>query len=660
SAIISFEESALVSNIFKMTDIVRHRGPDDEGFAVFGNNPSDIGIYGGDNTPENVYSCGLGFPPKQKHPSEVHGKIALGHRRLSIIDLSAHGHQPMSYKNGRYWIVYNGEIYNHIEIRDELKKRGHCFVSNTDTEVILAAYDEWAEDCLQHFNGMWAFVIYDTKMDFFFASRDRFGVKPLYVWRSENGTTAFASEIKQFTCIPGWKAVANKEAIYDFLINDEADHTEKTFFRDVVQVRGGEMISCKRTDLISSHPSRLTCRWHTLRLSPSNTSLSEASEIFKNLFEDSVRLRLRSDVPVGTGLSGGLDSSSIVCVATKILRERNPNGRTNTFSACSHDKEYDEKEFIEDVLRHTDANPYFIYPEADDIPAYLDEKTWFYDEPFFSTSTFAEWEVFKKVSETPVKVTLDGRGADGLLAGYHMFFPALWSKMALKGQFVKLAGELRSAKIIHGYSYLISSLRLLKNILTYVGGISGETFHPRLLGCLSRDFQKDFNPKPRSGKASVDPEMLSRKLFFETSLPVQLHWSDRDSMAHSIESRAPFLDYRIVEYLSACPENLKIGAGTTKLLLRESMRGILPDRIRNRRDKIGFITPEKKWIQKEKQQIFRKLFNEALEPCFGIIDETNAIRKAEMIFRGKAKFDTFIWKTISLGNWIKKFSIESA
>src|SRR5215467_8585147 len=327
AGLFSFDSRALNGLIRNMIETVRHRGPDDEGFAIFSARDLTPRVSGGPDTPAAVYAARLAYaPPRDTEPMPC-GFAALGHRRLSIVDLGPTGHQPMCTSDRRFWIVYNGEIYNYLELRAELELLGHSFSSQSDTEVILAAYREWAEKCLVRFNGMFAFLLLDRAQQKFFAARDRFGVKPLYYWVSPEGLLAFASEIKQFTNLPGWRARINGQRAYEFLNWSLLDHTEETLFGDVRQLRGGEYIHCSLEDLMAGPPIN---RWYQLEPRSLQKDMKASADEFCTLLTDAVRLRLRADVSVGSCLSGGLDSSSIVCVANHVLRLRGMPSQQNT------------------------------------------------------------------------------------------------------------------------------------------------------------------------------------------------------------------------------------------------------------------------------------------------------------------------------------------
>jgi len=333
------------SQIKRMNDLIRHRGPDDEGYVFFADEKSIC--VGGKDTPSDVFIEPTPYQPIEliqdlKLSLDCH--LAFGHRRLAIVDLSGLGHQPMCDSDRRYWITFNGEIYNHVELRTELEILGYKFISHSDTEVILAAYRQWGENCLSRFNGMWAFAIYDRQEDSIFVSRDRFGVKPLYYWVSPEGALAFASEIKQFTAMNGWRAKINPQRVYDFLAWGLTDHTDETLFDGVYQLAPGCCLTLKvkdYTDAIAEDGRLKTKSWYQLVPQVFSGSFEDASEAFRQHLTDAVALRLRADVPVGSCLSGGLDSSSIVCLMNQLLHKKNASSLQKTFSACADIKRFD-------------------------------------------------------------------------------------------------------------------------------------------------------------------------------------------------------------------------------------------------------------------------------------------------------------------------------
>ncbi len=435
-----------------MTDCIRHRGPDDEGFVFWSRSGDEVILRGGHDTPDAVFIADLPYTPSSRDGHETTFFLGLGHRRLSILDLSPLGHQPMCTQDGRYWIVFNGEVYNYIELRSELEKLGHTFISRTDTEVILAAYAQWGEGCLSRFNGMWAFAIYDCKARTLFLARDRFGVKPLYYWTSPDGFFAFASEIKQFTVLPGWQAKLNGQRTYDYLVFGITDHTEETMFSGVFQLRPGHCVTLAVDDgsVVSPGKSLSTRAWYELRPRPFAGSFDDAAREFRDLFEQSISLRLRADVPVGSCLSGGLDSSSIVCVLNEFLRKQGVQSLQKTFSACSDVDRFDERKWIDLVVGKTGVDAHYVYPALDRLFEESPAITWHQDEPFGSTSIYAQWCVFRLAAQNGVKVMLDGQGADEQLCGYHIYFGPHLASQLKRMRLGELLSDFSSLQRIHG------------------------------------------------------------------------------------------------------------------------------------------------------------------------------------------------------------------
>lgn len=648
-----------------MNNALRHRGPDDEGFVLISDNFALP--LGGVDTPASVYQLEATYAPKADINTSTPADctLTLAHRRLSIVDLSPLGHQPMSYAD-RYWIVYNGEVYNHPELRAELEGAGYQFRSHSDTEVILAAYDYWGEDCLSRFNGMWAFALYDMQKQTLLLARDRFGVKPLYYWISPAGYLAFASEIKAFTVLPDWNPQVNGQRAYDFLVWNLLDHTSETMFSGVFQLRGGQSVLLDvgrkgRESLKSLANQQLpqVSNWYTLKAKPFCGSAADAADQFRDLLEDAVRLRLRADVPVGSCLSGGLDSSSIVCLANRQLRQQNASEKQKTFSACATVKRFDERDFIESVVNQTEVEAHYTYPELEGLFPLLDEITWHQDEPFGSTSIYAQWSVFKLAANDGVKVMLDGQGADEQLAGYHSFFGPLLAGLFRRGCWVELLKEFRTIHNLHGYSYSYLFMRFAASLFPFLrlkaaaligtpAHSTGWLDHERLGAKLMDSYAwlstgNDIN--------SISHDQLSA-----TNLPMLLHWEDRDSMAHSIESRVPFLDYRLVEFVLGLPDQHKLSDGITKRVMREAMRDILPEVVRTRMDKLGFVTPEEVWLKETGTAQFEQFMQQTIDQSAGII-KPEAMTLFHQMVRGERPFNFLIWRIISFGSWLKRFKV---
>jgi asparagine synthase (glutamine-hydrolysing) len=615
SGIISRENQPIAGEeIKRITDLIRHRGPDDEGF-------------------------------------HLEGAIAFGHRRLSILDLSTDGHQPMPYLD-RYVITYNGEVYNYLEIKEELLKKGYRFRSKTDTEVILAAYDQWGQACVERFNGMWAFAIYDRQKNEIFCSRDRFGVKPFY-FSLIGDVFAFGSEIKQFTTLTEWKARLNVPRLLDFFVYGMFDHTEETLFAGVRQLRGGHNL------LYDLHTHRFNIRpWYRVeeRVKPFRGTFGEAKEGFRRLFQDAVRLRLRSDVKVGSCLSGGLDSSSIVCTVNSLLKETGSAEGQETVSSCFAQKQYDEQEYIDEVIAQTGVRPNKVFPKFGELFRDLEEIIWHQDEPFGSTSIFAQWSVFKEARQRNLIVMLDGQGADESLAGYPLYYETLLSSLLAQLRLGRLRAEVAEFQKLPYYSGKSLAVRLLKALLP--ASVLHRIRHQR----SSHELQY-VRPEHRQQEGAFEPTYFSsiRRLSIDqltfSHLPMLLHYEDRDSMAHSIESRVPFLDYRLVEFILGLPDDFKINAGRTKYVLREAMAGTIPDKIKDRRDKMAFVTPEAEWIR-QNTGLFREKVQAAAR-YFGEYLEAEAIMAAfDRSLKEQVGLGSIFWRLIVLHGWARRFGME--
>lgn len=656
SAILAGSDGSSLKYIQAMNDTIVHRGPDDEGYSIFLSLEDQPLIFGGRSTPHDAYLSGTSYAPIKpinNQDNNFHGLAALGHRRLSIVDLSAAGHQPMCTADRMVWITYNGEIYNYIEIRNELIALGINFKTHSDTEVILEAYRHWGINCLERFNGMFAFVLVDRTAKKMYAVRDRFGVKPLYYWISPKGFLAIASEIKQFTVLPGWQSKMNGQQVYAFLNWATTDHTSETMFKDVQQVRGGEYLESSLVgDLsISLH------RWYSLKPTPFSGSFEEASSKFLDLMEDSISLRLRADVDVGSCLSGGLDSSTIVCLANRNLNAQNYLGKQKTFSACSHVKRFDERNFIDAVVEHTNVDSHYTYPCMDKLFDQLPQITWHQDEPFGSTSIYAQWEVFQLARTNGVKVMLDGQGADEQLAGYHGFFGHYFYDLLRSGNVFRFIHEARKASSLHGINPIPQVIKTLIPFSFLRDAVRKAWRKPHAqISWLDTDRLKAVKGDVFSAnlRSIQDVSMLQ---LHQSSLPMLLRYEDRDSMAHSVESRTPFLDYRLVEFTTGLPSHYKIQDGMTKSVLREAMKGILPEPIRNRVDKIGFATAEEVWMKQQNPDRFRTAIDKTIALSDGAIKPI-VRNEVEKILQGKAPFNFLIWRLISFGEWIDRFSVK--
>lgn len=646
------------------SETVRHRGPDGEGMVFFCGPDLVPAARGSKDTPRAAYESELPYRPSVG-PIPFCPTVALAHRRLSILDLSPAGHQPMCCMAGKNWITFNGEIYNYLELREELRSLGHAFSTGTDTEVILAGYAEWGAACLERFQGMFAFVIIDLSKRRLFAARDRFGIKPAYYHVSNAGVLAFASEIKQFTVLPGWSARLNPQRAYDFLAWNTHDHSAETLFAGVFQLRGGELV-----DLPLDEAMALSCRpgsrlpvqsWY--RPAPDGRLPDSAEQALLEHMQDSVALHLRSDVPVGSCLSGGLDSSTIVCLVNRSLRASVAPAQQRTFSATCDVPALDERRYMQSVVELTGVDAHYVEPTVGGLFTELDRLTWHQDEPFGSTSIYAQWNVFRAASGAGVRVMLDGQGADELLAGYHTYFGALFAKLFRRGHVTTLLRECAAAQRMHGRNWLWSlqqcaNFTLPEMLRQPLRRHAGRTSaNPRWLN-LARLGADPVDPHLATGasKAWSIRELSSAQLT-STSVPALLHYEDRDSMAHSIEARVPFLHHPLAEFCLGLRDEDKIGGGITKRVLRKSMSGILPDLVRDRSDKLGFVTPEAQWMRSNPEP-FLEAMADAVAVSSGILN-SNARALIQNFVRGASKFDHAAWRAISFGRWIRVFSIRS-
>jgi len=576
------------------------------------------------------------------------GPVVLAHRRLAVIDTSAAGLQPMADAEERLWITFNGEIYNYRELRDELAGRGHRFRTRTDTEVLLAAWREWGEAALPRLNGMFAFVLFDARRAELVAVRDRFGVKPLYLARVAGGL-ALASEIKQLLALPELAARLDPERALDFLAGGLLDHTERTLFAGIGQLRGGAMLRVALADPGGlATPQRR--RWYRFPEAPRPAEADEAAEGFAALLDDSVRLRLRADVTVGSCLSGGLDSSSIVCLVARHTH------RLATFSAVHDDPAIDERRFIREVVAVTGAEGHETTPRGAELAASAERLAWMQDEPFGSTSVFAQDRVFALARQHRTKVMLDGQGADEQLGGYAYCFGAFHAGLLRHGRLVRLAAELAAQRRRHGIA-AAAQLRALA-AASLPDAIRGPLARvgrrpPWILPAFWREHRGGGGP---AGGASL--AALSRAQLLATSLPMLLHYEDRNSMAHGIEARLPFLDYRVVEWSLAQGDEHKIVDGETKWMLRRAMSAMLPPAIRDRQDKLGFPTPELEWLRGPLRPVVADGLDQLAKRLPALFVGGAAPRFAEDVLAGRRPFDFALWRLVGFGLWSRVFGVS--
>lgn len=642
------KDSEKIKNIERMTNSISHRGPDSYGYKLFGQL---------DSYDENII-----YENEKKGVSRVPSDVfmAFGHRRLSIVDLTDAGSQPLSDDSGQYWIIFNGEIFNYQFIRSDLERIGYVFKTKTDTEVILNAYKEWGVNCLHKLNGMWAFAIYDIGKKELFLSRDRYGIKPLYYWLSPEGCFAAASEIKQFTCLNGWSAVANNAKIIDFLSIGAMDFDEETMFQGVSQLQPGHYTIIDVSEPRSRNISVIQNKWYEIPNVEKFISEVEAVEKFKELFLDSLKLRSESDVSVGSCLSGGLDSSSVVCAVNELLRDSDSHQNQKTFSMLSDNPDLNEIKWIKSVTEKTHANNFTVVPNAEDCLQLLRNIVWHQDEPFGSLGIYGQHKVFQLAGKEKVKVMLDGQGSDEYLAGYDGFYSAYFNELARSGSLIKLIKEFRESKKFRNYSYF----KILKIFGNAILPMQIKEVLKKLLGHKTQspswlNIKKYMNSKNRFNQEFGSIRDLSVDQLSKKGIRALLHWEDRNSMAYSIEARVPFLDYRLVEFTLSMPSNMKIRNGITKYLLRESMTGVLPEDVRKRQDKLGFTTDTDKWMTVDKPKQFRGLLVQAIERSSDLIS-SDVLIEFDRACSERKPVPGHVWRIICFGIWLDVFNVKLA
>lgn len=627
-------------SVMQATEIVRHRGPDDEGYVLWTDGTTPRRFAGPDTTTASRRAYAL-----DDLPLHADWRVALGHRRLSVVDLSAAGHQPMVHAETGLAVCYNGEIYNHLELRAELEQLGHRFRSASDTEVLLHAWLQWGTDCLQRLNGMFAFMLLDPREPAtLHAVRDRFGVKPLYVSRV-GGLLAFASEIKQIRALPGFAHRLDEDMARDYLAYGLMDHTARTLDAGVSQLRGGERASLRLDDPALTLDVR---RWYDLPASAPIRSRRDAAEQLRHLLDDSVRLRLRADVPLGSCLSGGLDSSAIVCLAHRALRDANGGAGQMTVTACFEDERFDEWRFAQQVARGTGASAVRVWPSIERLQAELDVQLWHLDEPVGSTSQFSQWCVFDGAADAGLKVMLDGQGSDEQLAGYAGSDAPLYAGMLRRGALGSMAVEVASFRRRNGHLPMGQLLIAARSAMPGIDAFLPKRLAPRVMApswLIAPDAMRRSDP-------SRDLASHLRRQLLDTSLPLLLRYEDRNSMAWSVESRVPFLDFRLVEFLAAQPDAFKSHRGVAKVLLRDAMRGVVPNAILDRRDKMGFVTPEQRWLTQDATQWFRSGVDLALDAAPDLLRREPVHAMMDAMIAGSMPFTFEPWRILCFGRWL--------
>lgn len=615
---------------------LQHRGPDDGAFSLFENGSVRI-------VPE--------WPDDPGLPEAV-----FVHRRLSILDLHESGRQPMRSADGRYTIAFNGEIYNYIELREELEHAGHRFRSSGDTEVLLAAYAQWGEAVFERLTGMFAFAILDAAERKTVLCRDQFGIKPLY-YTVAGGALYFASEIPALMELAPSRRGVDAGQLYRYLRFGITDEGTETLLSQIHQI-GAAQYAVISLDAAARIEQRRY--WHPSIDTDTSIAFDEAAAEVRRLFIESVKLHLRSDVPVGSALSGGIDSSAVVC-AMRSLDERLD---LHTFSYIASGSPMNEERWVDMVAERTRATVHKVYPQPGDLIDDLTLLTRAQGEPFRSTSIFAQYRVFQEAHDAGIKVILDGQGADELLGGYRAYLGVRLAALIRGGRMGAAAAFYRSCTSGLGVSGAYLAQKAAEYLLpAQIQGplrkIAGRELLPSWMN------QRWFRGAGVHGGPAVQAQrpLLKNELLHElrrTSLPSLLRYEDRNSMAFSVESRVPFLTPQLAQFVLRLPESYIIGDdGTTKRIFRAAMRGLVPDAVLDRKDKIGFATPEEAWMHQLNGWIEGMLDSDAAR-AVPALDLANTRKLWEEMMAGRRRFDFDLWRALNVIHWTRQFNLTYA
>lgn len=615
---------------------LEHRGPDDQGFLLYADGEIRTG--------------------RQPARGRLRADAVLLHRRLSIIDLSARGWQPMSSPDGACHIVFNGEIYNYVELGRSLERQGHVLRSRSDTEVLLTAYMQWGPECLGQLVGMFAFAVLDLRARALFLARDPFGIKPLYFARPREGF-AFASEIGPLLDLAGVERRVSAGPLYGYLVEGRTDTGRDTLFQSVKEVPAAHCMHVPLDDPAGGEPCRY---WDLGRVDDVPASVDAAAAELRDRFLDNVELHLRSDVPVGAALSGGVDSSAIVC---SMRRMRGPSLDIHTFSYIAEGSNLNEERWVDVVREASGVQAHKVTPGPGDLVRDLPRLLRIQELPFGSTNIYAQYRVFGLAREHGIKVMLDGQGADEMLAGYS-FYAA-----------VRLASLIRKWRLVAAARLFAGARAGVGRSGSWLATRAGQFLVPRALERPLRSLARaDRNPPwlrddwfrerstgPLVGERATRPASMREAMTWELTragLGALLRYEDRNSMAHSIESRVPFLTAGLAEFLLSLPEEFLLSpGGESKDVFRRAMRGIVPDSILDRSDKIGFSTPEGSWLRDVGEWADAVLAPSATRDV-PVLDGEWVAREWRAVREGRLGFRRHVWRWINLVEWAHHYEVS--
>jgi asparagine synthase (glutamine-hydrolysing) len=596
------------------------------------------------------------------------GPVGLGFRRLAILDLSSAANQPMASEDGGLVLVFNGEIFNYVELRAELAARGHRFRSTGDTEVLLHAYQEWGRECLPRLNGMWAFLIHDRRRGVLFGARDRFGIKPLYRYRNAAVFCA-ASEIKAIRASGTYRDAIDWERASNFLHRGALDEGEETLYTGICQVPPGTAFEADRGGRVTEW------RYWSLDAVPL-ADVRDPIGSFRDLFEESVRLRMRSDVPVGVCLSGGLDSGSIICAAARERRRVNhaaggADGGADGPSLqafCYMSPEFDESPYIDDLLAATGAEIKRLETGPEELWERLPDVLAYHDEPVYSMTALVGFELMRLASRHGIRVVLNGQGADETAAGYFSYFRNYWRELVAEGRLGRAWREIGGYAVTHEASFVRLLLATVEDAVRWrLSALPSyrQIAVRRRRRALEQDpwFRPDLtarsSPESAAERRESDLAAALKHSVARASLPLYLRVEDRNSMAHSVEARLPFLDYRLVALLFNLEAEWKLRGGLNKFVLREAMRGRIPESVRGRKDKMGFPIPARKWFARELYAPVRELLTARAVRERGIYDSQAILRDLEAHRRGEMDVSDRLFRVVQFEQWIQMLKVPA-
>ena len=652
--IVGVDRPVDVTVLQRMNDLQAHRGPDGEGFLL---GWVHAGRY-----------CHALVPHTTQWDAQRPVTVGLGHRRLAILDLSERGLQPMTVADSQCWIVFNGEIYNHLELRPQLEALGYRFTTRTDTEVLLQAYRHWGEGCLAHLDGMFAFAIWDASRGRLFCARDRLGIKPFYYARPA-GAFIFASEMKSLLLFPGLDTTPDDAAVVAFLVHDNCDYGEGTVLRSVKALAPGHALTL---DVATGHVAT-HAYWRLIPSTPDGAGDAARIDGLRALLAQTTRTHLISDVRVGSCLSGGLDSSTVVSLIAQLWREQPDAAGAlgdsfHTFTACYAQREVDERDYALAVAQTVGATPHLVFPSGEGFLETFERMAWHQDMPFGEPTYYAQWRVMQAAKEAGVKVLVDGQGGDEAFGGYAKFRYAYLVSLFKSGRLAPLARELGAMllqsdryvlDIRGGYRYLPWQLRRLLGMDSLV--------RQALRGDWVRAVTAESTPATRwwryatgngrgSSRATIMQQMQVDDITMDT-LPMLLRMEDRSSMAFSLEARVPLLDHHVVEYGVSLPDHLKIHNGWSKVAIRRAMKGTLPDVVRLRKTKLGFAVPGRQWLTGDLKPQVTALLEDTLR-CQKYVDPQIVRRWYNSPQAGGREGYFGLCRVLSLEMWMRAFRIS--